>query len=123
MVVKGSLRIRIGDREEVLREGDSVFFKSSTPHGMIAVDGEDCVFLAMIMASDATDQPMLVGDSSRVSYEKPLMCEHFVKAVEDENGVLVDVKYNDEDKYNFALVKQKDLFKVYSLRRLNINVV
>lgn len=28
-----------------------------------------------------------------------------------------------EDKYNFALVKQKDLFKVYSLRRLNINVV
>ena len=37
MVVKGSLRIRIGDREEVLHEGDSIFFKSSTPHGMIAI--------------------------------------------------------------------------------------
>ena len=58
LVVKGAMRIKIGDHEEVLREGDSIFYRSSTPHGMIAVDGEDCVFLSMIMASDATDQPM-----------------------------------------------------------------
>ena len=102
MVVKGSLRIRIGEREEILREGDSVFFKSSTPHGMIAIDGEDCVFLAMIMASDATDQPMHFGETAHVSYGKPLICEKFIQTEEDENGHLTDVKYTNEDKYNFA---------------------
>jgi acetyl-CoA synthetase len=102
MVVKGSMKIRIGEKEEILHEGDSVFFNSSTPHGMIAIDGADCVFLAMIMASDATDQPMLVGGGEHSVMKKPLLCEKFVKAVEDENGVLLDVKYKDEDKYNFA---------------------
>ena len=102
MVVKGSMRIRIGDREEVLREGDSVFFKSSTPHGMIAVDGEDCVFLAMIMASDATDQPMYIGNGEHTATRVPLLCEKFVKTTEDERGVLTDVNYENEEKYNFA---------------------
>ena len=102
MVVKGSMRVRIGDREEILREGDSVFFKSSTPHGMIAIDGADCVFLAMIMASDATDQPMYVGKSEHTAVARPLLCEKFITAQEDENGALVDVHYSNEEKYNFA---------------------
>jgi acetyl-CoA synthetase len=87
LVIKGAIRVRIGDREEILREGDSVFFKSSTPHGMIAIDGEDCVFLSMIMASDATDQPMYIGASEHVSTNSPLLCEKFIKAEEDENGI------------------------------------
>ncbi len=102
MVVKGSMRIRIGDREEILREGDSIFFKSSTPHGMIAIDGKECVFLAMIMASDSTDQPMYIGKSDTVTVQKPLLCEKFIKAEEDENGALTNISYTDEDKYNFA---------------------
>ncbi len=102
MVVKGSMRIRIGDREELLHEGDSVFFKSSTPHGMIAVDGQDCTFLAMIMASDATDQPMYIGSSEHTARKVPLLCEKFVKTEEDENGVLTAVSYENEEKYNFA---------------------
>ena len=38
LVIQGSLRVRVGDHEEVLNEGDSIFYKSSTPHGMIAVE-------------------------------------------------------------------------------------
>ena len=102
LVIKGAMRVRIGEREEILRAGDSVFFKSSTPHGMIAIDGEDCVFLAMIMASDSTDQPMLIGGDEFKNAHRPLLCERFVTPVEDENGMLVDVKFNNEDKYNFA---------------------
>ena len=34
LVLKGAMRIKVGDHEEVLREGDSIFYKSSTPHGM-----------------------------------------------------------------------------------------
>ena len=102
LVIKGSMRIRVGDKEETLHEGDSIFFKSSTPHGMIAVDGKECVFLAMIMASDATDQPMLVGAVEHAEMHKPLLCEKFIKPVEDENGVLTDISFENEDKYNFA---------------------
>ena len=102
LVLKGTLRIRVGDREELLHEGDSIFFKSSTPHGMIAVDGEDCVFLAMVMASDATDQPMVISGEAHAAMHAPLLCEKFIKPVEDENGCLLDVNYYNEEKYNFA---------------------
>jgi len=102
LVLKGSMRIRVGDREEVLREGDSIFFNSSTPHGMIAVDGSDCVFLAMIMASDSTDQPMYIRGAEQAASHRPLLCEKFIKPEEDENGALLGVTYTNEDKYNFA---------------------
>ena len=113
LVLKGSMRIRIGDREEILREGDSVFFKSSTPHGMIAIDGEDCLFLAMVMASDKTDQPMYIGTKGHTATTIPLLCEKFIKTTEDENGALVDVKYFNEDKYNFAFDTVDEIARKY----------
>ena len=73
LVIKGAMRIRIGDHEEVLREGDSIFYKSSTPHGMIAIDGQDCVFLAMIMVSDTTDQRLFIGQSRKSDPAKKLL--------------------------------------------------
>ena len=102
MVIKGSLRFRVGDREEILREGDSIFFKSSTPHGMIAIDKEDCVFLSVVMSSDTTDQPMYIGEDMYKSADEPLLCEKFVHASEDENGIFTGVTFTNEDKYNFA---------------------
>ena len=41
---------------------------------MIAVEGQDCVFLAMIMASDTTDQPMFIAQSGKGDGTK-LLCE------------------------------------------------
>ena len=102
LVIKGTLRIKIGDHEEVLREGDSIFYKSSTPHGMIAIDGQDCVFLSMIMASDTTDQPLYIGQSRKGKQSQPLLCNKFVNTQEDENGVLQGVSFADTDTYNFA---------------------
>ena len=102
LVIKGSLRVKVGDREEILREGDSIFYKSSTPHGMIAIDGQDCVFLAMIMVSDTTDQPLYIGQSRSKKETTPLLCEKFIHAEEDENGCMKSVSFEDEDTYNFA---------------------
>ena len=102
MVIKGALRFRIGEREEILREGDSIFFKSSTPHGMIAIDGNDCVFLSVVMASDTDEHPMYIGTEVHTGAKTPLLCENFVNADEDENGILKNVSFVNEDKYNFA---------------------
>jgi len=102
LVIKGAMRIRVGDHEEILREGDSIFYKSSTPHGMIAIDGQDCVFLAMIMASDTTDKPLYIGQSRKAHAEQPLLCEKFIQTEEDEHGALKNIRFMDEDTYNFA---------------------
>ena len=102
LVIKGAMRIKVGDHEEDLREGDSIFYKSSTPHGMIAIDGQDCVFLSMIMASDTTDQPLYIGQSRKGKPAQPLLCHKFVQAQEDENGVFQGMTFADEETYNFA---------------------
>ena len=102
LVIKGAMRIKVGDHVEVLREGDSIFYKSSTPHGMIAIDGQDCVFLSMIMASDTTDQPLYIGQSRKAKAGAPLLCEKFIQTTEDEMGALQNIKFMDEDSYNFA---------------------
>ncbi len=101
LVVKGSMRIRVGDHEEILHEGDSIFYKSSTPHGMIAIDGQDCVFLAMIMASDSTDKKLYIG-SKRKTANDQLLCHKFIHAEEDADGALQGVTFENADEYNFA---------------------
>jgi len=102
LVIKGAMRIQVGDHEEILREGDSIFYKSSTPHGMIAIEGKDCVFLSMIMASDTTDKPLYIGQSRKSNPDEKLLCHKFINAAEDKNGVLQGVSFEDEERYNFA---------------------
>ena len=102
LVIKGSMRIKIGNHEEVLREGDSIFYKSSTPHGMIAIDGKDCVFLSMIMASDTTDRPLDISHNRKDKPKQKLMCDKFVDAVEDENGALQSIRFKNTDSFNFG---------------------
>ena len=103
LVIRGAIRIRVGEHEEVLREGDSIFYKSSTPHGMIAIDGEDCVFLSMIMASDKRDTVLkLEAKTAPKSESEPLLCNRFVWGSEDENGHMTGINFADAESYNFA---------------------
>jgi quercetin dioxygenase-like cupin family protein len=47
-VVKGTLMIVIDGKEFVLNKGDSLYFDSTLPHGMKALDNEPAEFLAII---------------------------------------------------------------------------
>ena len=103
LVLKGSMRVRVGDHEETLHEGDSIFYKSSTPHGMIAVDGADCTFLAMIMASTEEEQAIVVRPRAVEEVQpEQLLCSHFVQPVENEDGSLKALHFAHEDEFNFA---------------------
>ena len=109
LIIKGSVRIRVGEHEEVLNEGDSIFYKSSTPHGMIAINGEDAVFLSMIMASDKTDQTLKItpqhpvkSADSDLHADKDLLCNEFVWGMEDSSGHMTGLNYANTDRYNFA---------------------
>ncbi len=48
-VLKGALKVQLEGHTEILHENDSIYYDSSHGHGMIAVDGEDCEFLAIVM--------------------------------------------------------------------------
>ena len=49
MVLNGSMRFFIDDKELILHEGDSIYFDSSRPHGMKPMDGKSAKFLAIIL--------------------------------------------------------------------------
>lgn len=48
-ILSGSLKIEVDGKQEILREGDSIYYDSSLPHGMIAIDNKECKFLAILM--------------------------------------------------------------------------
>lgn len=51
-ILEGQLKIQIDDKVEILEAGDSVYYNSSTGHGMIATGGKDCTFLAILYNQD-----------------------------------------------------------------------
>ena len=70
---------------------------------MIAVDGQDCVFLAMIMASGEKEQDLSVRTRAlEETPEQQLLCDQFVHGVEKEDGSLERLEFRNEDKFNFA---------------------
>ena len=48
-VLEGRLLLSLNGKELVLNVGDSLYFDSSLPHGMKALDGRPVLFLAIIM--------------------------------------------------------------------------
>jgi len=103
LVIKGQLKVQVGDHIEVLNEGDSIYYNSSAPHGMIAIGGTNCRFLAIVMASDEAPQKTLVRRAQgEKSSTESLVCSKFIKTVEDENGGLQSIAFEDVERFNFA---------------------
>lgn len=48
-VLEGTLKVRVGSNFETLHAGDNIIYNSAIPHGMVAVGGKDCKFLAIVM--------------------------------------------------------------------------
>lgn len=48
-VLEGRMLLSIDGKEQILNEGDSIFFNSKLMHGMKALDGKKVKFLAVIM--------------------------------------------------------------------------
>ncbi len=103
IVMKGKLKVQVGDNIEYLEEGDSIYYNSSTPHGMIAVDGEDCLFVAVVLpGQDETET--VIRDTLIPSHEKEkgYVCDKFITTKEDENGHCESIEFHNEDSFNFA---------------------
>ncbi len=104
LVLSGTLKVRVGDHTEILEEGDSIYYKSSTPHGMIAMNGKDCLFLAVVISgNEKIDEKAIQKTVVEARTAKaPLAVENFVEATEDYEGRLVSMKFKNENSFNFA---------------------
>ncbi|MCR5794132.1 MAG: AMP-binding protein [Solobacterium sp.] len=102
-IISGRLKVQVGDNVEYLSEGDSIYYNSSTPHGMIAVDGRDCLFLAIVIPGRDAREVQIRNTfiPSRASARR-LVSDNFVECKEDEHGALTQIDFKNEDKFNFA---------------------
>ena len=106
IVIRGHMKIRIGDNTEILGPGDCIYFDSGTPHGMIAVGGEDCAFYAIVLRNQAArlgEQEAVPSVATRRPADDNLsrVYQDFIIPTE-ENGVLTKIEFKNEDKFNFA---------------------
>ncbi len=102
LVLKGKLRVQVGSHVEELCEGDSIYYNSSVPHGMIAVDGADCEFVAVVMAGEDNKENVIHQGYIAAPKAEKLVIEEFIKTTEDKNGLLTKIGFENEDKFNFA---------------------
>ncbi len=108
IVVSGKMKIKIGNHTEVLSAGDSIYYDSSTPHGMIATGGEDMTFYAIVLAGgkgEAAIDKHANPNKGKVAtvHRKPGRLYHnFIDTTIDENGRLTAIDFKNEDKFNFA---------------------
>ena len=115
IVMEGSLKVKIGEHTEVLAPGDSIFYNSSTPHGMIAVGGADCVFCAIVLPDEDEELMWENGhmiNASQSQERKPAVVAplkdtpnymaEFIQATANENGTPLSVSFTNAEKFNFA---------------------
>lgn len=114
IILSGSLKIKIGDNTEILNPGDSIYYDSKTPHGMIAVGGEPCRFYAIVLAPAGKETQYLEDvkiDVTTKFIEKPLpvrqddsdrVFNKYIKTTNDENGTLNSIDFINTENFNFA---------------------
>ena len=107
IVIRGHMKIQIGGHTEILHAGDTIYYDSSTPHGMIAVDGEDCAFYAIVLSNSAAREGeaaavMATPDTRRVAPDKKKrIYRNFIDRVV-EDGLLKKISFKGEENFNFA---------------------
>ena len=110
IVVDGYLKVQIGDHQEVLGPGDSIYYDSDKPHGMIAVNGRDCIFYAIVLNPTGEPIPELSLDKKVINYPKTQSIKddkvreyhNFIDVETDSDGTPTSIKFKNADKFNFA---------------------
>ncbi|MBR1757860.1 MAG: AMP-binding protein [Lachnospiraceae bacterium] len=117
IVISGHLKVQIGPHSEILGPGDSIYYDSGTPHGMIAVGGEDCVFYAIVLNPAGEPIPELqnteiIEEESKAVYDdKDRIWHQFIDVEENEKGTPVSIKFKNIQKFNFAFDLVDELAK------------
>ncbi len=108
LVLEGHLLVQIGEHRELLAPGDSIYFDSSTPHGMIAVQGKDCVFYAIVLnpSGEPIDEFSPIGKLAEpVAMKKDnedRIYQKFIDVEENDDGTPISITFKNTEHFNFA---------------------
>lgn len=115
IVIKGTLKANIGGNEEILHEGDSIYYNSTEPHGLMPVGGEDVEIYAIVMNAgenaDITELHEEVKVAKRMEQPPTSVYKKFIVTEKDEKGCLKNISFKNEDKFNFAFDVVDELAK------------
>ena len=110
-ILSGQLKVTVDGHEEVLGPGDTIYYDSGSPHGMIATGGADCEFLAVVIGGDVaaygeaeeTQPDVLPTKETRLAPAvKDPVAARFIETEEDGNGVLRSIRFKNTENYNFV---------------------
>ena len=110
IVIEGYLKVKVGEHTEVLGPGDSIYYDSSTPHGMIAVNGKDCIFYAIVLNPSGEPIPEFkelnkVIDKTEilpVKDQKERIWQKYITVEENEKGTPTKIEFKNTENFNFA---------------------
>ncbi len=110
IVIEGQLKVQVGEHSALLNPGDSIYYDSGTPHGMIAVGGQDCLFYAIVLNPSGEPVPELTP-SRALPDAAPRMAEpetarriyhQYIDVDKDENGTPTAIRFHDVEHFNFG---------------------
>ena len=106
-VLSGDLKVQLDDKIEILHPGDSILYDSGHPHGMIAVGGKPCEFLALVLRGEGeppipVEPQKAVADAISPETAEKLIYHRFVDEELDQNGNLKNISFHYPDNFNYA---------------------
>jgi len=128
IVIDGYLMVQVGEHRELLGPGDSIYYNSGTPHGMIAVNGKDCLFYAIVLnptgepIPELVDMPVIQDTSVLVKDDKPRIYQEFIDVEESEDGAPPKVTFKNTDSFNFAFDIIDEIAKVTPDKRAMLHI-
>ena len=108
IVISGYLTVQVGKHKETLGPGDSIYFDSKTPHGMVAAKGEDCVFYAIVLNPSGEPIPELEAPGTVTERtpvrrdDKDRIWHNYIDVEESETGAPLSIKFKNTEHFNFA---------------------
>ena len=110
IVIKGTLKVQVGEHSATLNEGDTIYYDSGTPHGMIATGGEDCLFYAIVLNANGEPIPELMAPEAtagetprRIGKEEAKrVYSKWIHVEKNEKGTPTKVDFINPENFNFA---------------------
>ena len=107
IIISGQLKITVGDHTEVLSAGDTAYYDSKTPHGMVAVGGEDCHFYSIVISGEGLayeypDELLESDENYSVSAHLGCVADKYIDTATNEEGIFSSISFKNTENFNFA---------------------
>ncbi len=107
IVVKGSLKLVVDGHTEILNEGDTAYYSSTCPHGMVAANGADCEFISIVLSDSSAENEYTESNEYFEAATRPAdtdgcVSDKFVTITKDQNGIVNGIEFKNEENFNFA---------------------